>query len=303
MNIQKVYYYVAPHNELSKVREKAGELNNAASDKVLAGMTPFQTDVFRQHKGVSRYDGMSDYERRQEAQRIAAQERNIVPKIVSALKTDWATVKGEYHTLQREKAGAADRASRLWDYARLAYEKQNARSFLSKAKVDEITKRYGAVEISGDRHALRALVEEGMEVLTERKFTDQDIIKAQDLRDDFKKMYVDLTETRETRELKVQGSILTDKIAHLHDITKQLAGELSKHFEPPKDDNGNYILEQTQQNPIAQLAEGVTISRTVDTDLVTHTSAVMGGNGWDEPDAGDLAAETRAILAQKGYIK
>ena len=303
MNIEKKYYYVAAVNELQALTTRQQKLNSAASDNLLASMTPFQAETFRR-QNPNPYHGMSQYERTQEGARLEVVKKSILPKIVSALNTDWATVKSEYRTLRREQAGAADRSAKAWDFSRLAYEKQQLRDFLSKAPLDAITKKYNAVEIGGDRHALRALAETGLEVLEQRKFTDQDVIKSIGLRNDFEKMRDDLTVTKEQRDLLKQSSILTSKIADLYQATHQAAGDFSEQFEPPKNENGDYMLDQRQANPFPQMTQGVQVTRKIGANLEAITEVDVRGSGWDEPATpDDIAAETRAILAQKGYAR
>ena len=302
MNIEKKYYYPAALNELQAVKTKQSQLNGAASASLWENMTPFMQGVHEQTNGQNPYNGMSVFEARGEAARLEAAKSALLPKVANAFKSDWTTVKQEFQELNRTKNGAADRASKQWDYARLEYERKNARDFLSGADIGKIARKYNEIEISGDTHALRGFVEEGINSLNDTgRFSHEDVVKVIDLRQELEKMGDQLTISKEQRDLARQGEILTGKIADLYEATRQVSSEYGKSFEPPKDGNGDYMVGQGQPNPFAEMTKGVQVSRKIDpTNLGQETSVELHGAGWQ----GDAPEEKWKVVEKNGqYFK
>jgi len=252
MNIQKTYAFVQPLTNVQNIQAR----QEAVVNNVL--MTP--------------------HERQTNIQQLKFQRENLKQSVATALKWDWANVKQEYQTLKREKIGAADRGAKKWDFQRLEYAKSSARDFLKRATPDAIAKRYEQIELSGDNHALRGFVEEGINILNERNFTDRDFTVVLDLKNDFAKMHDSLTVTAEMRDLAKQGEVLTDKIWEVYQATNNadetFKPDINDMYGATQEERIAFQLNASANNPFKDMTKGVQFTHKLDPETLTMTRAV-----------------------------
>jgi len=277
MNIQKTYHFVKPMNSVQNLQAQ-------------------QQQVLRDVR-------MTPYEKQNAMQQLNAQRSILKTSVSNALKMDRAELKQEYQTLRREKIGAADRAANRWDFQRLEYSRTSAREFLSKASPEAIAKRYEQIELSGDNHALRGFVEEGINILgNEREFPTQDSLKIADLKQDFVHMQESLTVTPEMQNLAKQGEILTDKIHGFYQAVNQARAafqpDMADLYLEPQERRIAFMLEAQQNDPFKDMTDGIHIKQTVDSSTLAIRTEV--NLDWDTgTSSSDIAAQVRETVRQK----
>lgn len=253
INIQKKYAAVNPIQTLWKVAQKETEIKYGKK------IDPGEIEAVLRDGGLP--PALTPREQYDALQRVRVEKQAVLKQVVNALHWDWANVKEEFQTLQREKTGAADRAAKQWDYARLEFARTTAREFMAKASPDEIKKRYKEIEISGDTHALRGFVEIGLQTVKE----PFDKIE-------FKRMHEQLTMTAEMKALARQGELLTGKIRELNDFTEQAKGQYYQVDPALGDDVPLDKMFTPSNNPFDAMRKGITIKQRVRAeDLVTIT--------------------------------
>lgn len=243
MNLDKTYYFAQPITQLQKL---VSQKHQVLMDNV-----------------------RTEYEKQQAIEKIENDKRLHLTKVTSALKTDWATLRGQYQQFKRERTAAADRSEKRWDFQRLDYARKSARDFLSNASLSAIEKRYSDLELSGDNHALRGFAEQAVEIMGERQFEGLDQGKALDIANDCKKMMQALTVTKEMRDLAEQGEILTDRI---FDVQKATQSARSEYISI--DSFGAF------GSQFDDMSKGVQVVESVDRDLVTHYTP-YGLEAWE----------------------
>jgi hypothetical protein len=247
MNIKKEYAFVKNMQVIDQLKEQEADLQRIGG--AAASMTVFEKEQARQ--------------------RIQQKKEAMRGQVVAALSYDWEMVKAEYKSLKVEKAAAAARAARGWDFPRLQYDRQRAADVLKRTKdPEELAKEFEKITIDGDRSLTRAFAEEALATLDTKGLTDSKLAKALDVQGKLKKTVEDLTVSQEQKDLAQQGGILTGKIATLDEATTRLMNEYHKN-----DGFG------TDTTPFTNLQAGVRVTRKVSpVDLATTTEVDLD---WD----------------------
>lgn len=126
-------------------------------------------------EAVTRDRDLTEEGRQKRLAQVKTEENIYRQTAYDKLKAAWSGIRKEFETLQTRYAAAEDEAARKWDYARLAYERDQVRVVLKMAQGDGLGDGWEAARAayekgvsSGDLHRQRAYLESGAEVLASR---------------------------------------------------------------------------------------------------------------------------------------
>ena len=162
---------------------------------------------------------LSDEGKRRAMQKLDGEIAAARVPITADLKSQWDTFKTQARRNIEQVQKAEDEAAKQWDYSRLEYMARSVQGEIKKStNIADVIGKYNQVKESGDKHARRAWTEAAGEVIR-AKYHDVEALGF------IKQLAQDaaaVIETPQIKELKAQGSTLTQQAHILDEQTKQV---------------------------------------------------------------------------------
>lgn len=156
--------------------------------------------------------------RKKAMQKLTAEIDQARAVIVQELRTQWDTLKTKAARNIEQVQQAQSEAAKQWDYSRLEYMARSVKNTIDNAaSLADVVGMYNQVKESGDNHARRAWAETASEAIKGKYSSGEAVVFIKQLAQDA----AAVIETPQLKELKAQGSELTDQARILNEQTDQ----------------------------------------------------------------------------------
>lgn len=209
-------------------------------------------------------------------------------KAYDLLRLTWAGIRKDYTTWHEQAAAAEDAAAQAWDYQRLAYEAQAAKTAIKTADdFTEARRLYEQAIASGDRHHARAWLENAPEALAAR-FGALAGLDVNRITKHAAAALPQMLDTPELASLREQGTELTNRALDAYKATQ----EAGLFYDPSA---GNPF---SVQNEFARLLSGVKLDEKL--NIETLESRFTLNITGDLPQAAERGEDAQARRQRLG---
>ncbi len=181
----------------------------------------YTVDYENRWQAVTRDPDYSPEGKRRQYQRLLDEKGSMRGGVVASLAATWKAIRAEYSANKKRRAAAEEAEAARWDFQRLNYEAQAARSAVTASTdLDKFEVQYNQAAQSGNLHRARAWAEVGAAALAEKW---PNSMEAERLA---RKMETDLqalTTTPELEAIDKAGAALTERAMDAEQYAKSAA--------------------------------------------------------------------------------